>query len=159
MHILFLIPLLAGIAASYIDRHSSDEIGYLMKSLSFFCFVLSLILAPWQIKAIVLLVVFGSVYQFWLFKESELETEQGRSLTSSKDSQPNVASKYRGVTYEPANSSTPAKSAESEELTVKYRGKSCQVVRSHLQTTSDKSFELKYRGASVHNRDKTSSDR
>jgi hypothetical protein len=153
MHILFLIPLLAGIIASYIDRHSSDEIGYLMKSLSFFCFVLSLILAPWQVKLIVLLVVLGSVYQFWIPKEAELETERGRSqFTSSKD-QANVASKYRGVTYEPTDLSTPAESTKSEELTVKYRGKSCQVVRSHPQPPSQPQFELKYRGASVHHQD------
>ena len=157
MRLLFLIPLATGITASYINKYSSDEIGYLMRTLAFFCFLLSLILAPWQVKLIILTVVLGSVYQIWLYRSKpELETE-GQELSksqSNKNSQPakEVESKYRGVSYQTNNSNVQVRSEES--IAVKYRGKPCNIVRSQSQSPSQ--FELKYRGVSIDRQDKPS---
>ncbi|MGF1542244.1 MAG: DUF4278 domain-containing protein [Pleurocapsa sp.] len=152
MHLLFLIPLVTGITASYINKYSSDEIGYLMRTLAFFCFVLSLILAPWQVKLIILTVVLGSVYQIWLYRsEPELETE-GQELSKSELKE--VESKYRGVSYQAnhSNLELPPK----ELIAVKYRGKLGNIVHSHAQSPPQSQFELKYRGVSIDHQDKPS---
>jgi len=53
MNLFFLIPLVTGIGASYVAKRASDEIGYLMGSLTFFSFILSLVIAPWEVKMVV----------------------------------------------------------------------------------------------------------
>lgn len=132
-----------------------------MRILAFFCFLLSLILAPWQVKLIILTVVLGSVYQIWLYRgEPEIETEGqelSESLSNKDTKQANFESKYRGVSYQPHHRDLRVESEES--IVVKYRGKPCHIIRSHPQSQSQPQFELKYRGVSINPQDTASQNR
>lgn len=57
MPMFFLVPLVAGIATGYISKKCQDEIAYLTGIFTVLSLVLSLVLAPWQIQALLLILV------------------------------------------------------------------------------------------------------
>lgn len=57
MHLPFLIPLTTCLIAGYLFKSSADEMAYLTGTVTIVSFVLSLILAPWQIQLLVLTLV------------------------------------------------------------------------------------------------------
>jgi hypothetical protein len=61
MPLFFLITLVTGLATSYLFRKKSDEINYIAGVLTAVCFILSLILAPWQMQlGMLILIVLGT---------------------------------------------------------------------------------------------------
>jgi hypothetical protein len=60
MPMFFLLPLVAGIATGYISKKCQDEVAYLIGTFTVLSLVLSLVLAPWQIQALLLIVVLAS---------------------------------------------------------------------------------------------------
>ncbi len=153
MILLINISLATGITASYFTKHTSEEISYLMGSLTFFSLLLSLILAPWQIKLIILIIVIISIHRFWqhIGSDKELETEQQtlkKSQHSEDSKQLKIESKYRGVAYQPHPET--AKVVE-EELTGKYRGHPYHITHHQPHSTPQPQFELKYRGVNITN--------
>lgn len=57
MTLAFLIPLFAGLVSGYIFKKSTDEIGYLPGAFAIVCFLISLVLAPWEIQLLLLVFV------------------------------------------------------------------------------------------------------
>jgi len=60
MPMLFLVPLVAGIATGYISKKCQDELAYLTGIFTALSLVLSLVLAPWQIQALLLILVLAT---------------------------------------------------------------------------------------------------
>jgi hypothetical protein len=60
MPMFFLLPLVAGIATGYISKKCQDEVAYLTGIFTVLSLVISLVLAPWQIQALLLIVVLAS---------------------------------------------------------------------------------------------------
>ena len=139
MNLAFLIPLVTGIGASYVAKRASDEIGYLMGSLTFFSFILSLIIAPWEVKMVVLAIAIASSYKFWrqVDEDGELEPEDSQ-LSEVESDQQNT-------------------SLEQEKLMGTYRGKPYYIKVSQQRTQSQRKGNLKYRGVSVNNHQTESS--
>lgn len=57
MALAFLIPLLSGLVSGYIFKKSTDEIGYLAGAFAIVSFLISLVLAPWEIQLLLLIFV------------------------------------------------------------------------------------------------------
>lgn len=64
MPMFFLVPLVAGIATGYISKKCQDEVAYLTSIFTVLSLFLSLVLAPWQIQALLLIVVLVSTNKF-----------------------------------------------------------------------------------------------
>ena len=139
MNLAFLIPLVTGIGASYVAKRASDEIGYLMGSLTFFSFILSLIIAPWEVKMVVLAIAIASSYKFWrqVDEDGELEPEDSQ-LSEVESDQQNT-------------------SLEQEKLMGTYRGKPYYIKVSQQQPQPQRKRNLKYRGVSLNNHQTESS--
>ncbi|HLO85631.1 MAG TPA: hypothetical protein VK203_11595 [Nostocaceae cyanobacterium] len=61
MPLFFLITLVTGLATTYLFKKKSDEVNYIAGVLMAICFILSLILAPWQMQlGILIFIVFGT---------------------------------------------------------------------------------------------------
>lgn len=57
MALLFLVPLCTALLTGYLVKQSTDEIAYIAGVFGCLCFILSLVLAPWQIQLLMLVVV------------------------------------------------------------------------------------------------------
>lgn len=57
MVLAFLIPLVTALISGYFFKRSTDEIGYLAGGIAIISFVISLILAPWEIQVFLLVAV------------------------------------------------------------------------------------------------------
>ena len=60
MVLAFLLPLLTAIVSGYLFKKSTDEIGYFAAGVAIISFVISLILAPWEVQVLLLAVVLVS---------------------------------------------------------------------------------------------------
>ncbi|OKH38529.1 hypothetical protein NIES2101_36075 [Calothrix sp. HK-06] len=60
MVLAFLLPLLTALVSGYLFQKSTDEIGYLAGGIAIISFVISLVLAPWEIQLLLLVVVLVS---------------------------------------------------------------------------------------------------
>lgn len=137
MRFLFLIPLTAGLLASYLSQKSSDEMAYLTGVFAAVMLVLSLLLAPWQIQLVILLIATVTVRQFWLrFEGQNSLTPAGggtggtAEVPPAKEVQSDRARTYRGISYEQAGPEAkdpgPGKAeqvpSQFPKLSLKYRG-------------------------------------
>jgi hypothetical protein len=57
MALFFLVPLCTALITGYLVKQTTDEIAYIAGVFGCVCFILSLILAPWQIQSLLLIVV------------------------------------------------------------------------------------------------------
>jgi amino acid permease len=57
MPLFFLVPLCTALITGYLVKQSNDEIAYIAGVFGFISFIVSLILAPWQIQLILLIAV------------------------------------------------------------------------------------------------------
>ncbi|BAY11658.1 hypothetical protein [Calothrix sp. NIES-2098] len=57
MALFFLVPLCTALLTGYLVKQSNDEIAYIAGVFGFICFILSLVLAPWQIQLLMLVAV------------------------------------------------------------------------------------------------------
>ncbi|NEU82413.1 hypothetical protein [Nostoc sp. UIC 10630] len=55
MGLLFLIPLTIGLGVSYLFKNSVNDMAELTSLFTVACLIVSLILAPWQLKVVVLM--------------------------------------------------------------------------------------------------------
>lgn len=134
----FLTPLAIALAVTYIFKNSANEAAYFAVSIAAVCLIVSLFLAPWQIKALLLIIVILASRKL-LASISPIDDEENK----------NIQLLYRGVNYEVSPSSPETTVETSEpEITGKYRG---QVWRNHKShNTVHKTVEMKYRGVPIH---------
>lgn len=165
MTFFFIIPLAVVMIAVYIYKVSADEIAYLAASISLVGLVLSLVLAPWQLKLVLLMLALLSSKQLWLpivklfsgkKPQSLAISAELKNITQSLENETEISPSqlensadnlvYRGVNYQ---HTVPAVKVSEAEITVKYRGQVCKVSHSEDPTVAQPNFELKYRGACV----------
>ncbi len=116
----FLIPLFTGLVSGYIFQKSTDEIGYLAGVAAVISFVVSLILAPWEIQFLLLVVVLVSTHKLLQQNESRIKLQSDRDrVLASPQPQIEVPCKYRGANYEPHDTVT---EVTEGEIVGKYRG-------------------------------------
>jgi Zn-dependent protease with chaperone function len=60
MPLFFLVPLCTALITGYLVKQSTDEIAYIAGVFGFLCFIVSLILAPWQVQLFLLVAVLVS---------------------------------------------------------------------------------------------------
>ncbi|OUL20238.1 hypothetical protein [Nostoc sp. 106C] len=77
MALFFLVPLCTALLTGYLVKRSTDEIAYIAGVFGFICFVLSLVLAPWQIQLLMLVVV--------LITTNKLLSKNDYQLTNSTE--------------------------------------------------------------------------
>ena len=134
MQLFFLISLATGTTASYLTKHTSNEISYFMGTLALISLLLSLILAPWQIKLIILIIVIVSMIRVWqhigIGEEPEIQSED---LDKFQDRQDNQQQNQ----------------VLSEELTGMYRGHPYHITHSEQNQISKTDYKLKYRGVNI----------
>jgi hypothetical protein len=134
---VFLTPLAIALAVTYIFKNSADEAAYFAGSVVVFCLILSLFLAPWQIKALLLIVIILASRRI-IASILPVDDEENK----------NIKLLYRGVNYEvtPPPVETTFEGKEPE-ITGKYRG---QVWRNHKpQNTITVTPGMKYRGVPI----------
>jgi predicted membrane protein len=116
----FTIWLIVSLIAVYIHANSDDEMSYLCATISVVSIIASLVLAPWQIKLLLLVLVLMGQQLPWLKKSTvQSQTKQLVNLSDS-ESNPKVA---------------------KDDTKVKHRDL--------VETASRPTFELKYRGVSI----------
>ncbi|AFY54839.1 hypothetical protein Riv7116_2323 [Rivularia sp. PCC 7116] len=75
MPLFFLIPLSICVITGYIFNRCSDEVGYLAGLFAIMSLVLSLILAPWEIQALLLVIVLVTTKK--LLQRNEYKLKKG----------------------------------------------------------------------------------
>jgi Zn-dependent protease with chaperone function len=72
MALFFLVPLCTALLTGYLVKQSTDEIAYIAGVFGFICFILSLVLAPWQVQLLMLVVVLITTNSLLSKNESNL---------------------------------------------------------------------------------------
>lgn len=116
----FTIWLIISLIAVYIYANSDDEMSYLCASISVVSIIASLVLAPWQIKLLLLVLVLMGQQLSWL-KRSSVQSQTNKLVSLS-------------------NSESNPKAAKDDTKVDR---------RDLVETASHSSFELKYRGVSI----------
>ena len=75
MPLFFLIPLSICVITGYVFNRCSDEVGYLSGLFAIINFILSLILAPWEIQVLLLVVILVTAKK--LLQRNEYKLKQG----------------------------------------------------------------------------------
>jgi predicted membrane protein len=133
----FLAPLAIALAVTYIFKNSANEAAYLAISIAAVCLTVSLFLAPWQIKALLLIMVILASRKL-LASILPVDDEENK----------NIQLLYRGINYE-VIPSPKEKTFEASELKItgKYRG---QVWQNHKpNNTVTVTAGIKYRGVPI----------
>lgn len=117
----FTIWLIVSLVAVYIYANSDDEISYLCATISVVSIIGSLVLAPWQIKLLLLVLLLIGQQLPWL-KKSIVPSQTNKlvSLSSNGESNPKQAKD----------------DTEDKQQDL-------------VETASRPTFELKYRGVSI----------
>jgi Domain of unknown function (DUF4278) len=121
----FLIPLCTGLVSGYIFQKSTDEIGYLAGVAAVISFIISLVLAPWEIQFLLLVVVLVSTHKLLQQNEYRMKSQSDRVLVSEQPKMSKLAleveahCKYRGADYEPHDTLI---EVTEGEVVGKYRG-------------------------------------
>lgn len=116
----FTIWLIVSLVAVYVYANSNDEMAYLCATISVVSIIASLVLAPWQIKLLLLVLVLMSQNLRWV-KQSTVPSQTNNLVSlSNNESQPKAA----------------ADQTERKQ-------------RDLVETASHPAFELKYRGVSI----------
>jgi hypothetical protein len=127
MHLLFLLTLAIGVVTTYIAYQSEDDITYFTATMATISFVISLILAPWQLQLLLLLAIIASARQLWLNFDIPSETEEQSDRAASPRPDPGEITQptnqeirqYRGIRYTLPDSNT---QRTQQEIQGKYRG-------------------------------------
>lgn len=123
MPLFFLIPLSICVITSYIFNRCSDEVGYLAGLFAIISFVLSLILAPWEIQVLLLIVVLVTTKKLLQRNEYKLKFEESgndyQTVPKSKTAKREFTRQYRGANYQVNIVDT---ELIEEEVRGKYRG-------------------------------------
>ncbi|MBR8830088.1 MAG: hypothetical protein N5P05_003252 [Chroococcopsis gigantea SAG 12.99] len=138
MGYLFFLPLAIATLAAYIWQKSQDEIAYLSGVVTVICFLVGLVIAPWQIQLLLLIAVVAVVTQL---------------LTTPAPQPPTIAEgsggqtqKYRGVSYTETKKAPLITTAKP--TLGKYRGVSMPIQHAEPQSQPS-SKPKKYRGIDI----------
>ena len=124
MPLFFLVPLSAGLVTGYICKESSDEIAQLSGVAAVISFIVSLVLAPWEIQLLLLVLVITTTQKLLLKNEHKLKLHNYNSnVPENIEQQENhslkIKQQYRGV--KDVKHNIAGKIVEAE-ITGKYRG-------------------------------------
>jgi hypothetical protein len=133
MRLYFLIPLIVALISVYFYQKSDEEISYLTGSVTVISLVLSLVLAPWELQAGILVVAIVLVRNLWKKVEQQRELNEDppeipqennqATLTDTlpeTENQPKTERKYRGVTW--SNEEVTPITTKPQKPQLKYRG-------------------------------------
>lgn len=163
MTLFFIIPLTIVLLAAYIFKNSADEIAYLSAAIAVVALLVTLIVAPWQLKLALLSIVALTSTRLWfpqlkISNSSKLlvENSQSESLATTAEKgtetspnpifNPLVKGSYRGIQYE---HDRPFVKLSQVKLKGKYRGQVWKSGQVETPTAIQPNFEIKYRGATV----------
>jgi Domain of unknown function (DUF4278) len=138
---VFVISLAIALIAFYLCQKSADEMAYLCAVISVVSLIVSLVLAPWQLK--LLLLVLALISQRWWFSRNSRMTLQPNQPIKLSVSE---------VNYQPT---TPTTQVVKHEMTRQYRGQVCKPSNLEQPNASELTYELKYRGVGIHNQHST----
>lgn len=131
----FITPLAVALVVAYLCKNVVNEVAYLAGSLVLISLLATLILAPWQVKIVLLaLVLLVSQRLLQTPNQSLEEEEEEKKLTLH----------YRGANYEV---NPPEIDTNEVEVIGKYRG--LVLKTSKPKNVTSVVTGLKYRGASV----------
>ncbi len=148
----FIIPLAIGLLMAYFWKKAPDELGYLVGSAMIIALLLSVILAPWQIKILLLIPVVLSSSQ--LLDSPQTVVAQGEKNTLNKEENKKIPElntselTYRGSHY-PSTPTEPG-AISPTKITGKYRG-GIWTASPIKKETLELPEKMKYRGATVNN--------
>jgi len=130
---LFISPLAIALVVTYLFKNCADEAAYLGGSIITVSLLVSLVLAPWQVK--ILLVLLLTLISSRLLKSiPPLVDEENKAIKLL----------YRGANYEV---SPPTVELTEEEIAGKYRGQVWKTRK--LKNAMPGTTGIKYRGATV----------
>ena len=86
MALTFLIPLFSGLVSGYIFKKSTDEIGYLAGAFAIVSFLISLVLAPWEIQLLLLIFVLVITQKLLQKNEYRIKFQDSHSKGNGEDS-------------------------------------------------------------------------
>ena len=133
---VFAISLAIALIAFYLCQKSADEMAYLCGVISVIGLIASLVLAPWQLKLLLVVLVLIS-QRWWFSRNSRIELQPNQPIKLSD----------REVNSQPT---TPTIKRVKHEMTRQYRGQVCKPSNLEQASASELSFELKYRGVGIH---------
>lgn len=148
MHFSFLIPLIVALISAYLYQKSDEEISYLTGSVTVISLILSLILAPWELQAGILVLAIILVRNLWNkieqqreFNENSPDSQAGNGTAevsispdvneTQKKTQDKTERKYRGILWKKKDINLIE--IDRQKAKLKYRG------ISQIQTESDNS--------------------
>ena len=166
MTLYFIIPVAIVLLATYIFKNSADEIAYLSAAIAVVALLVALIVAPWQLKLVLLSIVALTSTKLWfpsrqpktasssnlLAENSPLESLATKSEQETENPPTNlfnpwIKGSYRGVNYE--HNISPFVKLSQVELKGKYRGQTWKSSQVENQAAVQPKYEIKYRGAKI----------
>ena len=128
----FITPLAIALAVTFIFKNCANEAAYLAGAVVMLSLITSLFLAPWQIKALLLILVILASRRLL------------QSIHPVDDEDHKINLIYRGANYE---FTPPPVELSDGEITGKYRGQIWRTpkFKHHIAVTSG----MKYRGAII----------
>ncbi|HLO46828.1 MAG TPA: DUF4278 domain-containing protein [Kamptonema sp.] len=130
---LFISPLAIALVVTYLFKNSANEAAYLGGSIITVSLIVSLILAPWQVKILLVLILL-------LITSRLLQSFQPLVDEESKT----IKLIYRGTNYEVT---PPTVDLSEEEIVGKYRGQVWKAQK--LKNAIPRTTGIKYRGVTV----------
>ncbi len=130
-----IIGAIALVITFNLCKNTATDIAYIAASILLLGFVISLVVAPWQVKLFLLGLIFLTNMQQEPSPESPAEVAGEDKIQLS----------YRGEKYEV---NTPPIELTEDEIVGKYRG---QIVKTHQpkQCPASPNLEITYRGAKI----------
>ncbi|MBE9174869.1 DUF4278 domain-containing protein [Synechocystis salina LEGE 06155] len=143
MEFTFLLPLTVGLIVGYKAWGSRHDIAHLAVIFAVANLLASLLLAPWEVKVILLIlaaIVVGPLWQSFDNKNTLANT-----LTSdSKDTELH----YRGISYESSKSTVPIE--KTQKISKCYRGIDYESSGTYTPKNNEvKGKVIKYRGVDI----------
>ncbi|GAB4293225.1 MAG: hypothetical protein Fur0025_29420 [Oscillatoriaceae cyanobacterium] len=139
-----IIGAIALVITFNICKTTATDIAYLAASILLLGFVISLVVAPWQVKLFLLVLIFLTNMR------RDSDTVETEPKTQDKEEQDAATAaklqlSYRGEKYEV---NTPPVELTEDEVVGKYRG---QLLKSHQvkNCAANPNCEIKYRGAKI----------
>ena len=135
MRFYFVIPLIVALISVYFYQKSDEEISYLTGSVTVISLILSLVLAPWELQAGILVLAIVLVRNLWNKIEQqremnedspEIQQENGKpnlkDALADHENQPKTERKYRGVTLNRDGEDVDPIKIKPPKTQLKYRG-------------------------------------
>lgn len=143
MPLVFLVPLAISLTTAWVSMNTENTLAELTGAATVLSLGISLVLAPWQVKALLLIVIFTTTKS--LLRISRPAQTSGCKASSDLEerSQSQEVLQYRGVGYQPGSTS-PANSGNS---TLEHNAENADT--HHFDSPSDSQEPLKYRGISI----------